>query len=408
MLAAALTFGLYVVGHFNADLKNFEKVVDSKPIAYVARALYYLLPNLAPLDVKSEVVHAVHVPAMYLLLNTAYSIVYVVDARVGCDVHLHAAGFQMTSRQADGARSSSRSSPCSPWRSRCRSFAIVPLRLRASTGTVLYVSNPRGHAAGRAVVRRAARGRVLDSRAAALRRRAPEAAAGAPLRPAVSAARSGDDARSAVYRRVSVRRDLSGRAAPRRGGAARPGDRAPEERASRSTRTSGTTTTTSDSSITGTSTTIRSAADWFGRGGNLPGAPFWLKTYAAVMLTRGGDRQASRVMWTQIGQNEESDWLRQTGAAAARAARCARSDRRAEAHRRRLRDADRAAARSRGNSSRARARCAGIPVDPSGVPYTLDPETGEIGVATQLGLVAASDRAAAAPELTAPAPPVPR
>ena len=30
------------------------------------------------------------------------------------------------------------------------------------------------------------------------------------------------------------------------------------------------------------------------------------------MLTRGGDRQASRVMWTQIGQNEESDWLRTT------------------------------------------------------------------------------------------------
>ena len=77
MLAAALTFGLYVVGHFNADLKNFETVVDSKPVAYLARALYYLLPNLAPLDVKSEVVHAVPVPAMYLLLNTAYSVVYV-------------------------------------------------------------------------------------------------------------------------------------------------------------------------------------------------------------------------------------------------------------------------------------------------------------------------------------------
>ena len=77
MLAAALTFGLYVVGHFNADLRNFETVVDSRPVAYVARALYYLLPNLAPLDVKSEVVHAVPVPAGYLLLNTAYAVVYV-------------------------------------------------------------------------------------------------------------------------------------------------------------------------------------------------------------------------------------------------------------------------------------------------------------------------------------------
>jgi ABC-type transport system involved in multi-copper enzyme maturation permease subunit len=77
MLSAALTFGLFVVGHFNADLKNFENVVDSKAVSYVARALYYVLPNFAPLDVKSDVVHAVHVPSTYLLLNAAYAVVYV-------------------------------------------------------------------------------------------------------------------------------------------------------------------------------------------------------------------------------------------------------------------------------------------------------------------------------------------
>jgi ABC-type transport system involved in multi-copper enzyme maturation permease subunit len=77
MLAAALTFGLYVVGHFNADLKNFERVVDSRPVALFAHALYYLLPNFAPLDVKTDVVHAVPVPSMFLLLNTVYAVVYV-------------------------------------------------------------------------------------------------------------------------------------------------------------------------------------------------------------------------------------------------------------------------------------------------------------------------------------------
>jgi Cu-processing system permease protein len=77
MLAAALTFGLYVVGHFNADLKNFETVIDSKPVAYLARALYYVLPNLAPLDIKSQVVHGIPVPAAYLMLNTAYGVVYI-------------------------------------------------------------------------------------------------------------------------------------------------------------------------------------------------------------------------------------------------------------------------------------------------------------------------------------------
>jgi Cu-processing system permease protein len=77
LLAAALTFGLYVVGHFNADLRNFENVVDSAPLIYLARALYYVLPNMAPLDVKVQVVHALPVPAGYLLLNTAYSAVYI-------------------------------------------------------------------------------------------------------------------------------------------------------------------------------------------------------------------------------------------------------------------------------------------------------------------------------------------
>ena len=77
MLAAALTFGLYIVGHFNADLRNFETVVNSQAVAVVARVLYYVLPNLAPLDIKSQVVHAIPVPAGYLLLNAAYAVTYV-------------------------------------------------------------------------------------------------------------------------------------------------------------------------------------------------------------------------------------------------------------------------------------------------------------------------------------------
>lgn len=78
MLAAALTFGLYVVGHFNADLKSFENVVEAKPVVYLARALYYVLPNMASLDIKTQVVHGEPVPAGLLLLNTSYAIVYIV------------------------------------------------------------------------------------------------------------------------------------------------------------------------------------------------------------------------------------------------------------------------------------------------------------------------------------------
>lgn len=77
ILSAALTFGLYIVGHFNADLKNFENVVDSKAAASLARALYYVLPNLAPFDVKAEVVHAQPVTFGYMALTCGYGFVYI-------------------------------------------------------------------------------------------------------------------------------------------------------------------------------------------------------------------------------------------------------------------------------------------------------------------------------------------
>ena len=77
ILSAVLTFGLYVVGHFNADLKNFEAVVDSKVAVYLARAAYYGLPNLAPFDVKADVVHAQAVPWLYVALTTGYGLAYI-------------------------------------------------------------------------------------------------------------------------------------------------------------------------------------------------------------------------------------------------------------------------------------------------------------------------------------------
>ncbi len=149
------------------------------------------------------------------------------------------------------------------------------------------------------------------------------------------------------------------------------------------------------------------AAEWFDRGGNLPGAPWWLKSYAAVMLTRGGDRQASRAMWQQIGQNEESDWLRQT--AQMRLTQLDALDQ-IDALKRIVDEfAARTGQRVQSWQQLARAGAVrGIPVDPSGVPYTLDPDTGAIGVATSSDLWPLPTEPAAAPELSGAAPPVPR
>jgi len=76
-LSAALTVGLWVIGHFNADLRNFEAVVESKPAAYLARALYYLLPNFAAFDVKTQVVHGLPVPASYVVTTALYGVTYI-------------------------------------------------------------------------------------------------------------------------------------------------------------------------------------------------------------------------------------------------------------------------------------------------------------------------------------------
>jgi hypothetical protein len=52
------------------------------------------------------------------------------------------------------------------------------------------------------------------------------------------------------------------------------------------------------------------AAQWFGRGARLPGAPTWMEPLAAVTLAQGGDRRASRLMWQQMLGSQTDDWFR--------------------------------------------------------------------------------------------------
>jgi ABC-type transport system involved in multi-copper enzyme maturation permease subunit len=77
MLSAAFTFGLYIVGQFNADLKRFDQVVNSRVAAWLARALYYLLPNLAPFDVKAQVVHGQPIASGYVAMTLGYAVIYI-------------------------------------------------------------------------------------------------------------------------------------------------------------------------------------------------------------------------------------------------------------------------------------------------------------------------------------------
>lgn len=77
LLSAALTFGLYVAGQFSANLRDFDQAVRSRAAGILTRALYYVLPNLAPFDVKAEVVHGVPLDAAAIALSLGYAAMYV-------------------------------------------------------------------------------------------------------------------------------------------------------------------------------------------------------------------------------------------------------------------------------------------------------------------------------------------
>ena len=140
------------------------------------------------------------------------------------------------------------------------------------------------------------------------------------------------------------------------------------------------------------------AAQWFGRGGDLSGAPFWLKTWAAVMLTRGGNREASRALWMQIGQSEESEWLRRMSRI--RLAQLDALDQ-IDVLKRIVGDFEKRTGQRAQSWEQLAAAGAlrGLPLDPAGIPYKLDPDTGEIGVAENSELWPLPTEPAAAPEL---------
>jgi hypothetical protein len=55
---------------------------------------------------------------------------------------------------------------------------------------------------------------------------------------------------------------------------------------------------------------FRAASDWFRRASDVPGAPWFLRSFAATTLAEGGDRRSSRLLWESIRESAEIDWLR--------------------------------------------------------------------------------------------------
>jgi tetratricopeptide (TPR) repeat protein len=149
------------------------------------------------------------------------------------------------------------------------------------------------------------------------------------------------------------------------------------------------------------------AAEWFSRGGERPGAPWWLKTYAAVMLTKGGNREASRFMWQNILQTAANDWLKQN--AELRLMQLDALDQ-MDYLRRVVAEFERRTERLPASWEQVAAArlLPGIPSDPSGTLYLLNSNTGEVTVSGSSKMYPLPVEPAASPELgaasQAPAP----
>ena len=78
-----LTLAVWVIGHFNEDLRDFGATIPSPAAAALARGLYYVVPNFAAFDVKLQAVHAQPIPLGYLALTSLYGMTYVAFVLLG-------------------------------------------------------------------------------------------------------------------------------------------------------------------------------------------------------------------------------------------------------------------------------------------------------------------------------------
>jgi len=129
----------------------------------------------------------------------------------------------------------------------------------------------------------------------------------------------------------------------------------------------------------------QTAAAWFQKASEVPGAPWWLRSLAAVTLAQGGERRGSRFLWQQLAQTADNEWLRSEATR-----RLAQLDA--------LDQIDQLQAIVAGfvrQSDRRPASWAdlvqagllrGTPLDPTGVGYVLDPRTGAVTVAPESAL----------------------
>lgn len=75
-LSALLTFFVFIIGHFSADLRTFASSLGTPSARWFFGALYYLLPNLANYNFITPAAHGQTPPGSMLLGAFAYAVIY--------------------------------------------------------------------------------------------------------------------------------------------------------------------------------------------------------------------------------------------------------------------------------------------------------------------------------------------
>lgn len=140
------------------------------------------------------------------------------------------------------------------------------------------------------------------------------------------------------------------------------------------------------------------AAEWFQRAADVPEAPWWLRPLAANTRTLGGDRAGARALWTAMLESaSDNEWLRRD------AVRRLQQLDAVDAIELLQRVVDDWIAAGAGKpyswQSLVRAgRLRGVPADPQGVVFSLDPSTGAVDVAADSPLRPLPAQAAPPPQ----------
>jgi tetratricopeptide (TPR) repeat protein len=122
------------------------------------------------------------------------------------------------------------------------------------------------------------------------------------------------------------------------------------------------------------------AAEWFTRASQMPKAPNWLQALAAVTLAKGGSRESSRQLWQEVLNSAEAEWLQEQ--ARFRLSQLDAMDQIAALEGAVALYRERTGTQPRVWADLIRAGyLRGLPVDPRGHQYQLDPFAGTVALA---------------------------